>query len=79
MEDDNRFRELQDKFDDLRSVQPNIFEEDFVATTFVDVDAEDIAVQPLPPDTEIVAELLEMEGVSDDDVFSGEVADEPVK
>ena len=79
MEDDNCFRELQDKFDDLRSVQPNIFEEDFVATTFVDVDAEDIAVQALPPGTEIVAELLEMEDVSDDDDFSGEVADEPVK
>ena len=39
--------------------------EDFYATTFADVDAD------------IVAELLEMEGISDDDYYSSEVADEP--
>ena len=37
-------------------------------------------MQPLPSDAEIVAELLETNGVSDDDdYYSGEVADEPVK
>ena len=55
-------------------------EEDFDATTFADVDAEVIAVQPPPSDAEIVAELLETEGINDDDDdYSGEVADEPVK
>ena len=39
-----------------------------------------IAVQPPPSDAEIVAELLETEDVSDDDDhYSHEVADEPVK
>ena len=37
-------------------------------------------MQPPPSDAEIVAELLETEGVSgDDDYYSGEVANEPVK
>ena len=37
-------------------------------------------MQPPPSDAEIVAELLETEGVNDDDdYYSGEVADEPVK
>ena len=58
-EDDDPFRKLQDKIDDLRSVQPNLLEEDFDDTTFVDVDAEVIAVQPPPSDSEVVAELLE--------------------
>ena len=86
-EDDDPFRELQDQIDDLRSVQLNLMEEEFDATTFADVDAEVIAVQPPPSDAEIVAELLETEGVSDDDDDddddndddSGEAADEPVK
>ena len=71
-------RELQDEIDNPRSVQPNLIEEDFDATTFADVDAEVIAVQPPPSDTEIVAELLETESVSDDD-YSVEVGDGPVK
>ena len=46
----------------------------------MDVDVEVRAVKPPPSDAEIVAELLETEGVSnDDDDYSGEVADEPVK
>ena len=73
-------RELQDEIDDLRSVQPNLIEEDFDVTTFADVDAKVIAVQPPPSDTENVAELLETESISDDDYYySGKVADEPVK
>ena len=79
-EDEDPFRELQDEIDDLRSVQPNLIEKDFDATTFADVDAEVITVQPPPSDAEIVADLLDMEGVSDDDYYySHEVADEPVK
>ena len=66
--------------DNLRSVQPNLIEEDFDVTTFADVDAEVIAVQPPPSDAETVAVLLETEGVSDDDYYySHDVADEPVK
>ena len=79
-EDDDPFLELlQDEIDDFRSVQPDLIEKDFDATTFADVDTEVIAVQPPPSDAEIVAELLETEGVSDDGDYSGEVADEPVK
>ena len=63
----------------MTMVQLNLIEEDFDATTFADVDAEVIAVQPPPSDAEIVAELLEMEAVSDDDDYSSKVADEPVK
>ena len=57
-EDDDPFRELQDKI-----VQPNLIKEDFDANIFADVDAEVIAVQSPPSDTQIVAELLETEGV----------------
>ena len=77
-EDDELFRELQDEIDKLRSVQPNLIEEDFDAITFADVDAKVIAVQLPPFEAEIVVELLETEGVSDDDC-SSEVADVPVK
>ena len=45
----------------LRLLFRSTQEEDFDATTFVDVDAEVVAVQPSPSDTEIVVELLEME------------------
>ena len=58
-EDDDPFQELQDEIDDLLSVHPNLIEEDFDATTFADVDAEVIAVQPPPSDAEIIAELLD--------------------
>ena len=57
-EDDDPFQELQDGIGNLRSVQPDLIEEDFDGTTFADVDAEIIAVQPPPPDAEIVAGLL---------------------
>ena len=37
-------------------------------------------MQPPPSDAEIVAELLEAEGVSDDDdYYSGEIVEEPIK
>ena len=79
-EDDDPFRELQDKIEDLRSVQPNLTEENFDVTTFVDVDAQAKALQPPTSDRGIVAELLEKECVSDnDDDYSSEEADEPVK
>ena len=80
-EDFDPFRELQDKIDDFNSFQLNLIEQKFDATTFADVDAEVIAVQPPPSDVEMEAELMEKVGVSDDDDdnYSGEVADEPVK
>ena len=79
-EDFDPFRELQDKIDDFNSFQLNLIEQKFDATTFADVDAEVIAVQPPPSDLEMEAELMEKVGVSDDDDnYSGEVADEPVK
>ena len=72
VEDDDPFRKLQDEIDHFRSVQPNLIKQDFDATTFADVDAEVIAVQPPPSDAEIAAGLLETEGVSDDyDDYSG--------
>ena len=75
-EDGDSFRELQVEIDDLRSVQPNLIEEDLDATTFADVDAEVIAVQTPPSDAEIVAELLEREGTNDDDhYYSGDKGD----
>ena len=80
LEDDDPFRVLQGEIDDLHSVQRNLIEEDFDATTFTDIDTEVTGVQPPPSDAEIVAELLETEDVSDDDEnYSGDVADEPVK
>ena len=82
MEDEHPFHELQDKTDNLCSVQPNLIEKDFDITTSANVDADILAVQPPPSDAEIIAELLEMEGVSDDDdyyYYSHEVADEQVK
>ena len=70
----------QDEIVNLRFVQPNLIEEEFDATTFANVDAEVIPVQNPPSDAEIVAKLLETEGVSDDDDYPAEVADdEPVK
>ena len=66
-EEGTAFRELQDEIDNLCSIQPSLIDEDFDATTFADVDTEVIAVQPPPSDAEIVAELSEREGISDDD------------
>ena len=66
-EDDDPFWELQDEIDALHSVQPELIEEDFNATTFTNVEAEVMAVQPPPSDAEVVAELLETESISDDD------------
>ena len=72
MEDDDSFRELQDEIDDLHSVQIDLIEADFDATTFANVDAEVIALQPPPSDAD--------DWCSDDDYYySDEVADEPVK
>ena len=87
MEDEHPFGELQYKTDNLCSVQLNLIEKDFDVTTSANVDADVLAVQPPPSDAEIIAGLLEMEGVSDDDddddyyyyYYSHKVADEEVK
>ena len=54
-EDGAPFRELQDKIDDLPSVQTDLFEEDFHATTFADVDAEVIAVHLLTSSSDFIS------------------------
>ena len=53
----------------------NLIAEDFDTTTFADVDAEVIVMQPPPSGAEILAELLETEGVidDDDDYYSGKL------
>ena len=48
------------------------------AAFFTDVDPEVLAVQPPHPDAEIVAELLEMEDVSNVNDDAIETEDEPV-
>ena len=55
-EDDDPFKELEEEIENLISIQPDIVSENVDAVTFTDVDAEVLAVQLPPPDTEIVAE-----------------------
>ena len=57
--------------DPFRELQDDI-EADFDATTFADVDAEVIALRPPPSDADDWCS-------DDDDDYSDEVADEPVK
>ena len=66
-EDENPFKELEKETENLRSIQPDLVSENIDAASVTDVDVEVLAVQSLPPDTEIVAEMLEMEDVSNDD------------
>ena len=59
---------------------PNLLKRTFDATTFANVDAEVTAVEHPPSDAEIVADLLETEDFSDDDDdYSSEDGDEPIK
>ena len=52
-EDDDPFKDLQDEFDALRTVQPDLIPEDNNAASLVDVDAKVPAVQPPPTDAKI--------------------------
>ena len=67
-EEDDPFKDLQDEIDALRTVQPNLIPEDINAASLVDVDAEVSVVQPPPNDAEILADILETDNISDDEL-----------
>ena len=77
-EDDNPFKELEEKIQNLLSIQPDLVSENMDAAFFTDIDAEVLIVQSQPSDAEIVAELLKMEDVSNDNDDVIESEDEPV-
>ena len=77
-EDDNPFKELEEKIQNLLSIQPDLVSENMDAAFFTDIDAEVLIVQSQPSDAEIVAELLKMEDVSNDNDDVIETEDEPV-
>ena len=67
-EEDDPFKDLRDKIDALRTVQPDLIPEDINAASLVDVDAEVSAVQPPPTDAEILADFLKTDNISDDEL-----------
>ena len=67
-EADDHFKDLQDGIDALRTVQPDLIPEDINAASLVDVDAEVSDVQPPPTDAEILADFLETDNISDDEL-----------
>ena len=77
-EDDNPFKELEEKIQNPLSIQPDLVSENMDAAFFTDIDAEVLIVQSQPSDAEIVAELLKMEDVSNDNDDVIETEDEPV-
>ena len=77
-EDDNPFKELEEKIQNLLSIQPDLVLENMDAAFFTDIDAEVLIVQSQLSDAEIVAELLKMEDVSNDNDDVIETEDEPV-
>ena len=80
-EEDNHFKDLQDEIDVLRTVQPDLIPEDINASSLVDVDAEVSAVQPPSTDAEILADFLETDHISDDELVddSDDVEDVPME
>ena len=72
---------VQDEIGALRTVQPDLIPEDINAASFVDVDAEVSAVQPPPADAEILADFLETDNISDDELVndSDDVEDVPME
>ena len=77
-EDDNPFKELEEKIQNLLSIQPDLVLENMDAAFFTDIDAEVLIVQSQLSDAEIVAELLKMEDVSNDNDDVIETEDKPV-
>lgn len=75
-EEDYPFKE--EEIENQRLVQPDLVSGNMDAASFTDGDAENLAVQPPPSDTEIVAKLLEMEDVSNDNDNTIKIEDEPV-
>ena len=75
-EEDYPFKE--EDIENQRLVQPDLVSGNMDAASFTDGDAENLAVQPPPSDTEIVAKLLEMEDVSNDNKNAVKTDDDPV-
>ena len=69
---------MEEKIQNLLSIQPDLVSENMDAAFFTDIDAEVLIVQSQPSDAEIVAELLKMEDVSNDNDDVIETEDEPV-
>ena len=80
-EEDDHFKDLLDEIDALRTVQPDLIPEDINAASLVDGDAEVSAVQPPPTDAEILADFLETDNISDDELVddSDDVEDVPME
>ena len=76
VEEDHSFKELEEEI--LSSVQPDLVSENMDAVSFTDFAPKVLTVPLLHSDAEIVAELLEMEGVSNDNDDAIETVDEPV-
>ena len=81
VEEDDPFKDLQDEIDALRNGQPDFILEDINAASLVDVDAEVSAVQPPPTNAEILADFLETDNISDDELVddSDDVEDVPME
>ena len=75
VEEDDPFKDLQDGIDALRNVHPDHILEDINAASLVHVDAEVSAVQPPPTDAEILADFLETDNISDDELVDDSVED----
>ena len=78
-EEDGHFKDLQDEIDAPRTVQPDLIPEDINAASLINVDAEVSAVQPPPTDAEILADFLETDNISDDELVGDDVEDEPME
>ena len=75
------FKDLQYEIDALRTGQPDLITGDINAASLVDVDAEVSAVQQTPTDAEILADFLETDNISDDELVadSDNVEDVPME
>ena len=77
-EDDDLFKELEEEIEFLHSVQPDLVSKNMDEASFIDFDAEFLAIQLSPSDTKVIAQLLETEDVSNDNDDAIKTEDEPV-
>ena len=77
-EDNVPFKELEEEIENLRLIQLDLVSESTDKASFIDVDAENLAVQPPPSDAEIGVELLQTEDVNNYNEKAFETEDEPV-
>ena len=66
-DEDDPFKDLQNKIDALRNLQPDLVTKGVKATSLTDFDAEVSAVQPPHSDSEILAEFFETGNFSNGD------------